>query len=115
MVPHHSHLINITLPLTPHPHLVPFHKYLVCFIMNSLFAGEEFVERTSRGHLHDQHQVLSVAQTQHADDEGVTQLVHDLRLPHHLLLHQLLVVTLQHLDGHIDLAPERKQTFWMNV
>lgn len=79
--------------------------------LNSLIAGEEFVERSGRGHLHDQHQVLGVAQTQHANDVAVVQLVHDLCLPHHLLLHQLLILTLQHFDGHIDLAPGRKKRF----
>lgn len=75
---------------------------------NSLIAGEKFVERSSRGHLHDQHQVFSIAQAQHSNDVAVLQLVHDLCLPHHLILHQLLIVTLQHFDGHINLAPERK-------
>jgi len=50
-----------------------------------------------------------VAQAQHAHDEGVAQLVHDLRLPQHLLPHQRLVVVLQDFDGHVDLAPERRE------
>lgn len=78
-------------------------------MLNSLIGGEELVERSGGGHLHDQHQMLSIAQTQHANDEGVAQLVHDLRLPHHLLPHQLLVFILQDFDGHINLAPEGKQ------
>lgn len=69
---------------------------------------EEFVERSSRGHFHDEHQVLSVAQAQHANNVAVAQLVHDLRLPHHLILHQLLVIALQHFDGHVDLLSEGK-------
>lgn len=90
---------------------------LIYYQLNSLIGGEEFVEGSCRGHFHNQHQVLSFAQTQHADDEGVTQLVHNLCLPHHLFLHQLLIVILQHFDSHIDLTPERKQnkTFWMNI
>lgn len=77
--------------------------------MNLLVGGEEFVQRSGRSHLHDQHKTVCVAQAKHADDERVTQLVHDLCLPHHLLLHQLLVVVLQHLDGHVYLTPESKQ------
>lgn len=92
---------------------------LAYYQLNSPIGGEEFVKRSSRGHLHDQHQTVSIAQAEHADDEGVTQLVHDLCLPHHLLLHQLLIVLiLQHFDGHIDLAPEGKKkhkTFCMNI
>ena len=78
---------------------------------------EEFVEWSSRGHFHDQHQILSITEAEHPDDEGVAQLVHDLCLPHHLLLHQLLILTLQHFDGHIYLTPEKKKTFnfWMNL
>lgn len=77
--------------------------------MNLLVGGEEFVQRSGRSHLHDQHKTVCVAQAKHADDERVTQLVHDLCLPHHLLLHQLLVFVLQHLDGHVYLTPESKQ------
>ena len=68
--------------------------YIYIHMFNLLICGEELVERPGRGHLHDQHQVLGVAQTQNADDEGVVELVHDLCLPHHLLPHQLLIVTL---------------------
>lgn len=74
-----------------------------------LFGGKEFVERSGRGHLHDQHKTVCVAQAEHADYEGVTQLVHDLCLPHHLLLHQLLVFILQHFYSHVYLTPETKQ------
>lgn len=74
--------------------------------MYSLFGGEELVEGTGCSHLHDEHQVLGVAQAQHADDERVVQLVHDLCLPHHLILHHLFIFTLQHLDGHVYLASE---------
>lgn len=76
-----------------------------------LIGGEELVEWPSRSHLHHQHQALSLAEPQHADDVRVTQLVHDLRLPHHLIFHQLLILTLQHLDGHIRVAPGSSQSF----
>lgn len=76
--------------------------------LNSLIGGKEFVEGSGRGHLHDQHHVFSVAQAQHANYVAVTQLVHDLCLPYHLLLYQLLIVTLKHFDGHINLASESK-------
>lgn len=76
--------------------------------MKSPFWREEFVERSSGGHFHDKHQVLSVAQAQHADDVTVAELVHDLCLPHHLLLHQILVIALQHFDGNVNLASEGK-------
>lgn len=77
--------------------------------MYSLFGGEEFVEGPGSSHLHDEHQIVSVAQAEHADDEGVTELVHDLCLPHHLLLHQLLILTLQHFDSHIYLTPDANE------
>lgn len=97
------------------------HFHHICYVeadnvsKNSLVATEKFVERPSRGHLHDQHQVLGVAEAEHSDDEGVVQLVHDLRLPHHLLLHQLLIVTLQHFDGHVDLTPETNMWFVLRL
>ena len=91
----------------------------ICFLLSdilvrliSLVAAEEFVEGSSSRHLHDQHEALAVAEAEHPDDEGVVQLVHDLCFPHHLLLHQLLMVILQHFDGHVDLTSERKQTQW---
>lgn len=75
--------------------------------VNSLVRGEEFVQRTCTGHLHDQHQVLASAKAQHANDVAVLQLVHNLCLPHHLVLHQLLILILQNLDGHVHLTPSK--------
>lgn len=86
-------------------HLKP--KHHIDPTPNSLVRGKEFVQWTGSGHLHDQHQVLSAAQAQHANDVAVFQLVHDLCLPHHLVPHQLLVFILQNLDGHISLTPEK--------
>lgn len=74
---------------------------------NSLVRGEEFVQRTCSGHFHDQHQVLAGAKTQHANDVLVVQLVHNLCLPHHLVLHQLLILILQNLDGHVNLTSDK--------
>lgn len=77
--------------------------------MALLIGGEELVEWPSRSHLHHQHQALSLAEPQHTDDVRVTQLVHDLCLPHQLIFHQLLILILQHLDGHISVAPGTTQ------
>lgn len=38
---------------------------------NALIGGQEFVERSRGGHLHNQHQILCTAQPQHADNEGI--------------------------------------------
>lgn len=87
---------------------ITFWWYHLSFERKSPMRREEFVERSSRGHFHDKHQVLSIAQAQHANNVAVAQLVHDLCLPHHLILHQPLVIALQHFDGHVDLASEGK-------
>lgn len=84
--------------------------YYTPHLLNSLFGGEVFVEGSGRGHLHDQHHTLCIAEAQHANDEGVVQLVHDLCLSHHLLLHHFFIFILQHFNSHVDLTPETKQT-----
>lgn len=108
LVPLHDD--ETTIPLTPHPSVIPLHNNASDLLLNSLIGGKKFVEGSGSSHLHDQHQVLSVAQAQHANNVAITQLVHDLCLPHHLLLYQLLVVTLQHFDCHISLASESKHS-----
>lgn len=65
------------------------------------------MQRTCSGHLHDQHQVLAGAKAQHANDVAVPQLVHDLCLPHHLVLHHLLILILQDLDGYVFLTSNK--------
>ena len=64
---------------------------------------EELVERAQFGQLHDQHEVLRLADADHADDVGVVQLLHEVGLPQHLLPHRHVVVVAVLQDLHRDL------------
>ena len=71
----------------------------------SLLPDQELVQGPAAGHLHDQHKGLSLADSNEPHDVRVVQLVHDLCLPHHVVLVRLLRALFQHLDGHVDLLP----------
>ena len=71
----------------------------------SLPPGQELVQGPTASHLHDQHEGLGLADSNEPHDVGVVQLVHDLCLPHHLVLVRLLRTLFQHFDGHVDLLP----------
>jgi len=68
---------------------------------------QELVERAQVGQLHDQHEVLLLADADHADDVGVVQLLHDVGLAQHVLPQAHLVVraVLQDLHSHLLLGP----------
>lgn len=90
--------------------------------MNSLLAREILVEWTSGGHLHHQHERFSLTESNHAHDERITQLMHNLGLSHHFLLYWFFILILQHFNSHINLfATQQKETwayevnlFWRN-
>ncbi|KAG7280793.1 hypothetical protein CRUP_035458 [Coryphaenoides rupestris] len=69
-------------------------------------SDPELVERAQFGQLHDQHEVLHLADANHADDVGVVQLLHDVGLAQHVLPQARLVVRagLQDLYSHLLLA-----------
>lgn len=59
--------------------------------------------------LHDQHEVLSFTDADHANDVRVIQLLHDARFPQHLILYRcVVIVVLQNLNSNNLLCPEFK-------
>ena len=67
---------------------------------------EELVERAQVSQLHDQHEVLRLADADHADDVGVVKLLHEVGLPQHLVTHRPVVVAvLQDLHRDLLLGP----------
>ena len=75
----------------------------------SLLPDQELMQGPATSHLHDQHEGLGLADSNEPHDVGVVQLVHDLCLPHHLVLVRLLRALFQHFDGHVDLLPATAQ------
>lgn len=72
---------------------------------SSLLPKQELVQGAAARHLHDEHEGLGLADADEPHDVGVVQLVHNLRLAHHLILVCLLRAVLQHLDGDVNLLP----------
>lgn len=80
--------------------------------MNSLLAREKLVERASGGHLHHQHERFSLTESNHAHDERITQLMHNLGLSHHFILYWFFILILQHFNCHINLFATQEKETW---
>lgn len=76
----------------------------------TLVVLQELVEGSQVSQLHDQHEVLCLADPDHPDDVRVVQLLHDVSFPQHFVAHRLVVVVvLQDFDGNRLLDPYTQQ------
>ena len=79
---------------------------------NLLVLLQKLVELSQVCKLHDQHKILGLADSDHPDNVGVVQLLHDTGLPQHLITHgRVVVIIFQDLHCHRLLCPgmERRE------